>query len=152
MELVNELYAFSEQTVTGGPSRRNDEDVEHAGQVERPETIHVVREALEALVRMLSPFAPHMAEEMWECLGYSDGLAAAAWPEFDPAVAKAEEIEIPVQINGKVRGHLKVPPDIAQTDLEATALADAAVKAHLTGKTVKKVVVVKGRLVSIVVQ
>jgi leucyl-tRNA synthetase len=152
MELVNELYAFSEQTVTGGPSRRNDEDVEHAGQVERPEAIHVVREALEALVRMLSPFAPHMAEEMWECLGYRDGLAAAAWPEFDAAVAKAEEIEIPVQINGKVRGHLKVPPDIAEKDLEARALSDANVKTHLAGKTIKKVVVVKGRLVSIVVQ
>ena len=80
MELVNELYTFSEQTVTGGPSRRNDEDVEHAGQVERPETIHVVRDALEALVRMLSPFAPHMCEEMWEALGYSGGLAGATWP------------------------------------------------------------------------
>jgi leucyl-tRNA synthetase len=146
MELVNELYAFSEQTVTGGPSRRNDEDVEHAGQVERPETIHVVREALEALVRMLSPFAPHMAEEMWECLGCSDALAAARWPEFDANVAKADEIEIPVQINGKVRAHLKVAPDIAEKDLEAMALADTTVKSHLAGKTVK------GRLVSIVVQ
>ena len=151
MELVNELYAFSEQTVTGGPSRRNDEDVEHAGQVERAETIHVVREAVEALVRMLSPFAPHMAEEMWEALGHSDGLAAATWPEFDAAVAKAEEVEIPVQINGKVRAHLMVPPDIAESALQGQALADATVKTHLAGKTVKKVVVVKGRLVSIVV-
>ena len=151
MELVNELYAFSEQTVTGGPSRRNDEDVEHAGQVERAETIHVVREAVEALVRMLSPFAPHMAEEMWEALGHADGLAAATWPEFDAAVAKAEEVEIPVQINGKVRAHLMVPPDIAESALQGQALADATVKTHLAGKTVKKVVVVKGRLVSIVV-
>ena len=152
MELVNELYAFSEQTVTGGPGRRNDEDPDRAGQVERRETIHVVREALEALVRMLAPYAPHMAEEMWECLGNSDGLAAASWPVFDPEVAKADEIEIPVQINGKVRGHLMVPPDSAEQELEARALADRAVKALLAGKTVKKVVVVKGRLVSIVVQ
>jgi leucyl-tRNA synthetase len=152
MELVNELYAFSEQTVTGGPGRRNDEDPDRAGQVERRETIHVVREALEALVRMLAPYAPHMAEEMWECLGNSDGLAAASWPVFDPEVAKADEIEIPVQINGKVRGHLMVPPDSAEKELEARALADRAVKALLAGKTVKKVVVVKGRLVSIVVQ
>jgi leucyl-tRNA synthetase len=152
MELVNELYAFSEQTVTGGPSRRNDEDVEHAGQVERPETIQVVHEALEALVRMLSPFAPHTAEEMWEAMGYSNGLAAATWPEFDAAAAKAEEIEIPVQINGKVRGHVMVSPDVEEHDLEAKALADPTVTSHLTGKTVKKVVVVKGRLVSIVVQ
>jgi len=152
MELVNELYAFSEQTVTGGPGRHNDEDPDRAGQVERRETIHVVREALEALVRMLAPYAPHMAEEMWECLGNSDGLAAASWPVFDPEVAKADEIEIPVQINGKVRGHLMVPPDSAEQELEARALADRAVKALLAGKTVKKVVVVKGRLVSIVVQ
>jgi leucyl-tRNA synthetase len=152
MELVNELYAFSEQTVTGGPGRHNDEDPDRAGQVERRETIHVVREALEALVRMLAPYAPHMAEEMWECLGNSDGLAAASWPVFDPEVAKADEIEIPVQINGKVRGHLMVPPDSAEKELEARALADRAVKALLAGKTVKKVVVVKGRLVSIVVQ
>jgi leucyl-tRNA synthetase len=152
MELVNELYAFSEQTVTGGPGRRNDEDPDRAGQVERSETIHVVREALEALVRMLAPYAPHTAEEMWECLGNSDGLAAASWPVFDPEVAKADEVEVPVQINGRVRGHLRVPPDIPETELEARALADPAIKTHLAGKSVKKVVVVKGRLVSIVVQ
>ncbi|HKE86592.1 MAG TPA: leucine--tRNA ligase [Vicinamibacterales bacterium] len=152
MELVNELYTFSEQTVTGGPARRNDEDVNRAGQVERQQTVRVVREALEALVRMMAPFAPHTAEEMWESLGYSDGLAAASWPAFDPEVAKADEIEVPVQVNGKVRAHLMVPPDIAEKDLEARALDDAAVKAHIAGKTVKKVVVVKGRLVSIVVQ
>jgi leucyl-tRNA synthetase len=69
-----------------------------------------VREALEALVRMLAPFAPHMAEEMWESLGCTGGLAATSWPAFDPEVAKAEEIEIPVQINGKVRSHLTVAP------------------------------------------
>ena len=73
MELVNELYAFSEQTVTGGPGHRGDEDVEHAGEMERAETIAVVREALEALVLMLSPFAPHTAEELWCMLGYQDG-------------------------------------------------------------------------------
>jgi leucyl-tRNA synthetase len=152
MELVNELYAFSDKTVTGGPGRRNDEDVERAGQVERSETIHVVREALEGLVRMIAPFAPHTAEEMWECLGYSDGLVSASWPVFDPAVARAEEIEIPVQINGKVRGHLVVPVETAGPELEARALNDPAIQSHVAGKSVKKVVVVKGRLVSIVVQ
>ena len=76
MELVNELYAFSEQTVTGGPGHSGDEDVEHAGEVERAETICVVREALEALVLMLAPFAPHTAEELWCMLGYEDGLTS----------------------------------------------------------------------------
>jgi leucyl-tRNA synthetase len=151
MELVNELMAFSEKTVTGGPTRRTDEDVEHAGQVERKETICVVREAAEALVRMLAPFAPHMAEELWEKLGHEQGLVAAAWPVFNADVAKAEEIVVPVQVNGKVRGRLTVPAETSEQDLERLALADAAVRTHISGKTVKKVVVAKGRLVSVVV-
>ena len=152
MELVNELYAFSEQTVTGGPTRRVDEDVARAGVCERTEAIRVVREAIEALVRMLSPFAPHTAEEMWERLGHPATLAAAAWPEFDPAVAQAEEIVVPIQVNGKVRGRLTVPAGTPEEELKRLALADAAVAPHLAGKTVKKVVVANGRLVSIVVQ
>ena len=150
MELVNVLYTFSEKTVTGGPARRTDEDVEHAGQVERSETICVVREAVEALIRMLAPFAPHTAEELWEMLGHADGLAAAEWPMFNEAVARAEEIVVPVQVNGKVRGRISVAPDTPEQDLERLALADAAIQAHLAGKAVKKIVVVKGRLVSIV--
>jgi len=152
MELVNDLYAFSEQTVTGGPGHRGDEDVEHAGEMERAETIGVVREAIESLVLMLSPFAPHTAEELWCMLGYQEGLTAASWPSFDPDVAKAEEITVPVQVNGKVRGRLTVPASTSEAELEALALADPAVKAHTAGKTVQKVVVAKGRLVSIVVR
>ena len=152
MELVNELYAFSEQTVTGGPTRRVDGDVARAGVVERTEAIRVVREAIEALVRMLSPFAPHTAEEMWERLGHPSTLTAAAWPEFDPAVAQAEEIVVPIQVNGKLRGRLTVPAGTPEEELKRLALADAAVAPHLAGKTVTKVVVANGRLVSIVVQ
>ena len=152
MELVNELYVFSEKTLTGSPGRRADEDVEHAGEVERGQTICVMREALGALVRMLAPFAPHTAEEMWEMLGYSTGLAAATWPEFNQDVAKADEIVVPVQVNGKVRGRLTVAAETSEAELEKLALADPAVQAHTAGKTIKKVVVAKGRLVSIVVQ
>jgi leucyl-tRNA synthetase len=153
MELVNELYAFSEKTVTGGPGRaRAEEDVEHAGEMERTETICVVREAVEALVRMLSPFAPHTCEEMWESLGYAEGLAAASWPEFNAEVAKADEIVVPVQVNGKVRSRLTVAAEASEAELERLALADPAIKSYTTGKTVKKVVVAKGRLVSVVVQ
>jgi leucyl-tRNA synthetase len=152
MELVNELYAFSEQTVTGGPGHRGDEDVEHAGGMERAETIAVVREAIESLVLMLSPFAPHTAEELWCMLGHEKGLTAAAWPSFDAEVAKAEAITVPVQVNGKVRSRLTVPASTPESELEALALADPAVKAHTAGKTVDKVVVAKGRLVSIVVK
>ena len=153
MELVNDLYAFSEKTVTGGPGRaRAEEDVAHAGETERAETICVVREAVEALVRMLSPFAPHTSEEMWEKLGYADGLAAATWPSYNADVAKADEIVVPVQVNGKVRSRLTVAAQASEAELERLALADPAIKTYTTGKTVKKVVVAKGRLVSVVVQ
>ena len=152
MELVNELYTFSERTTTGGPGRRGDEDVATVGVAERRETICVVREAMEALVRLLSPFAPHTAEEMWERLGHETPLSAAVWPAYDAAVAKADEIVIPVQVNGKVRSRLTVSADASEQELERLALADPAVKTHTAGKTVKKVVVAKGRLVSLVVQ
>jgi leucyl-tRNA synthetase len=153
MELVNELYAFSERTITGGPGRVSaEEDVEHAGEVERTEVICVVREAVEALIRVLAPFAPHTAEEMWERLGFESGLAAARWPEFNAEVARAEEIVVPVQVNGKVRSRLTVAPEASEDELEKLALADPAVRNYTAGKTVKKVVVAKGRLVSVVVQ
>jgi leucyl-tRNA synthetase len=152
MELVNELYAFSEQTVTGSPGRRLDEAVASAGAVERPETICVVKEALGALVAMLSPFAPHTAEEMWERLGGTTSLAEARWPSYDAAVARAEEIVVPVQVNGKVRSRLTVSAEMSEQELEQLALADPVVRNYTTGKTVKKVVVARGRLVSVVVQ
>ena len=160
MELVNELYVFSEKTLTGGPGRRGDEDVEHAGDAERRETICVMREAVEVLVCVLAPFAPHTAEELWEMLGHESGLSGyaadgrplAPWPVFKADVAKADEIIVPVQVYGKVRGRLAVPADTSEQELERLALADPAVQAHIAGKTVKKVVVAKGRLVSVVVQ
>jgi len=133
MELVNELYAFTEKG-------------ERSAQAGR-----VAREAVESLIVMLSPFAPHTMEELWQMYGHADGLSAAHWPSSDADVAKAEELEIPVQVNGKLRGVVKVPPSITDAELEKIALADANVQAHIAGKTVKKVVIVKSRLVSIVV-
>ncbi len=133
MELVNELYAFTEKSSSKQGSAR------------------VAREAVEALIVMLSPFAPHTMEELWQMYGHADGLSAARWPAFDAEVAKAEELEIPVQVNGKLRTVVKVAPTIEDAELQKIALADAHVQAHIAGKTVKKVVVVKGRLVSIVV-
>ena len=107
--------------------------------------------AVEALVLMLSPFAPHTAEELWESLGHGEGLTAAAWPSFDPQVARAEEIVVPVQVNGKVRSRLKVPADASEEHLRDAALADPAVKGYTAGKTVRKVVVAGGKLVNVVV-
>jgi leucyl-tRNA synthetase len=101
---------------------------------------------------MLSPFTPHMAEELWELLGHADGVVAGGWPTADAAVAAEEAIVVPVQINGKVRGRVSVPAGTDEASLEAAALADPAVQGHVAGKTIVKVVVAKGRLVSIVVK
>jgi leucyl-tRNA synthetase len=141
MELVNELYAFSEKS----SSAKATEDRRSA------QAGRVAREAIESLIVMLSPFAPHTMEELWQMYGHADGLSAAHWPSFDADVAKAEELEIPVQVNGRLRGVVKVPPSSTDAELEKIALADANVQAHIAGKTVKKVVIVKSRLVSIVV-
>lgn len=85
-------------------------------------------------------------------LGHADSLSTATWPSFDPAVAKADEVVVPVQINGKVRARLTVPAGASEEQLRDAALADAAVHAYTTGKTIKKVVVGKGPIVSLVVQ
>jgi leucyl-tRNA synthetase len=149
---VNDLYVFSERTTIGAPARRAEDDETAPAPSERRETVAVVREALEALIRLLAPFAPHTAEEMWERLGYRDTLTTVSWPAYDAAVARAEEIVVPVQVNGKVRGRLTVSADISEQEMEQMALADSAIAPFISGKTLKKVVVAKGRLVSLVVQ
>ncbi len=150
MELVNELYAFCGRTDCLRIGTHPGESAP-VGTVERAETVAVVKEAVEALVRMISPFTPHIAEEMWEMLGHKGGVVAAGWPAFDEAVAKADEIVVPVQVNGKVRGRLTVPAGTSEERLRELALADPAVGKHLEGKTVKNILVAPGgRLVSIV--
>jgi len=84
-------------------------------------------------------------------LGHGDGLTRANWPTFDAAVAKADEVVVPVQVNGKVRARLTVPAGLSDADLEKLVLADAAVQNHIAGKTIRKVVIAKGPLVSVVV-
>ena len=153
MELVNELYGFCSRS---GCMRigRDAETPSDVGTVERPETLAVLKEAVDALVLMLSPFVPHMAEELWVALGHSSGVVAAGWPSYDEAVARAEEVVVPVQVNGKVRARLTVPIDASEDELRQRALADPQVVKYLEGKTVRKVVVAggqAGRLVSIVV-
>jgi leucyl-tRNA synthetase len=147
MELVNEIYAFAE-TRGVRPSGR---DEEPPAVIARPATAAVLREAIDALVLMLSPFTPHVAEELWEALGHDGGLAAADWPEFDEAAARDEMIEIPVQVNGKLRGRILLPPDSDEAEMEAAALSAPQVKPHLDG-IVAKVIVARGRLVNIVVR
>ena len=109
------------------------------------------RSVLEPFVLLLSPYAPHIAEELWRVLGHTSTLAYEPWPQFDPALTKADEIEVPVQLNGKVRTKLIVPAEIDDKALEAAALADPKVQEQLLGKTVKKVIVVPKKLVNLVI-
>ena len=148
MELVNDLYAFAEKRGVR-PMGRDDEP---PAVVKRQETAAVLREAVEGLVLLVSPFTPHLSEELWERLGNTGGLAAAGWPEWDEAAAKEESVEIPVQVNGKVRGRVTVAADAADADIEAAALASAQGRPHLEGRQLVKVIVAKGRLVSVVVR
>ena len=117
--------------------------------------ISAVREALSALTLMLTPFAPHTAEELYSVLtGNDDGMLAsgARFPEYSEELAKAERVEIPVQINGKLRHRLMASPDATNEQLEQFALADEKVIELTSGKEIVKIVVVPGRLVNIVVK
>jgi leucyl-tRNA synthetase len=107
---------------------------------------------LEPFVLLLSPFAPHAAEELWQLLGHADTLAYEPWPPYDEALLAETEIEVPVQINGKLRGKVKVPADADQAAIQCAAEADETIAKQLAGKSVVKVVVVPGRLVNFVVK
>ena len=131
MELTNEIYA--------------QEPLENSA---RPE---VRKEVLELLTLMLAPMTPHIAEEMWEMLDHHGGLWTAAWPGANAALAKDEQVEVPVQINGKLRGKLTVTVGTSQQELLKLAMAESAVTQHLDGKRVVKVVYVPNKLLNIVV-
>jgi leucyl-tRNA synthetase len=136
MELFNDLSDFK-----ADPASAPDEDA------------FVVREALEALVVMLAPFGPHAAEELWEALGHESGLLnSARWPQADPELARSEELEIPVQVNGKLRSRLVTSPEVSEAELRAAALADEKIRSLIEGHEVVKVIVVPQRLVNVVVR
>jgi leucyl-tRNA synthetase len=109
------------------------------------------REAAEAFLRMLSPFAPHLAEELWARLGHQRSLALEAWPEADPSLLVAETIKLAVQVNGKRRDEIEVPADADEAAIQAAALASQKVQRHVGGRQPRKVIVVPGRLVNLVV-
>ncbi len=108
--------------------------------------------AMEQFVLLLAPFAPHMAEELWARLGNADSLAYAPWPEYDDTLLVEDAIEIPVQVLGKLRGKISVPPDADKTMILEAAKADAKIKAHIEGKTIVKEIYVPGKMVNLVVK
>jgi leucyl-tRNA synthetase len=129
MELTNAIYALENNV---GPQVR--------------------REVLEILVLMLAPITPHLAEELWGMLGHPDGLWTVNWPAFNPELAKEEEVEIVVQINGRVRAKLKVAAGASQDEVMRLANADPGLQAHLVGKTIVKLIYVQDKLLNIVVK
>jgi leucyl-tRNA synthetase len=105
---------------------------------------------MEGFVKLLSPIAPHLAEELWEKLGYSDTISYEAWPAYDESKLIDNEIEIVIQVNGKVKNKLTVPTGASKEDLEQIAMGDEKIKEQIEGKTVRKVITVPGKLVNIV--
>jgi leucyl-tRNA synthetase len=131
MELMNELSKYGRTLTHDGPSA-------------------ALSEGMEMLVLLLAPMAPHVADELWEQLGHEGFTATQPWPEYDADIAKADEITVVIQVNGKLRDRISVAPETAKEDLEALALASPKVRTHLEDKSVRKVIVVQDRLVNIV--
>ena len=147
MELVNEAYA-AEESVARAPLRQAQGRLSPAKAVP-PDLLAAVQRDLALL---LAPFAPFLAHELWEMLGEKGSLLRAPWPKFDPALAKEEEIEIPVQVNGKLRGLIVVPADAPEETIRERALSDQNVTTAISGKQIVKIIVVPGKLINIVVR
>jgi leucyl-tRNA synthetase len=124
--------------------------IEYTNHLTKEHRYSVPRAAVEPLVLMLAPLAPHLAEELWLRLGHTTSLAHGPFPQADPAYLVDDTVEYPVQVNGKVRGRVVVAADADAGTLEAAALADEKVRAFLAGATPRKVIVVPGRLVNLV--
>ncbi|RWX50868.1 Anticodon-binding domain of tRNA, partial [Candidatus Electrothrix marina] len=111
----------------------------------------VLREALQTVLILLFPMVPHFCQELWELTGHNDPLDHHRWPEHDPEAVKEDELTVVVQVNGKVRSRLQVAADIGEEDIKRKALGDERVTNFIGDKAVKKIIVVKGKLVNIVV-
>ena len=110
----------------------------------------VAREGVEAIVLMLSPITPHIANELWVAFGHTDSVLDAQWPEVDEAALVKDSIEMVVQVNGKVRAKLELPANVSKEDAEAIARADENVIKFVGESTIRKVIVIPGKLVNIV--
>ncbi len=134
MELTNEIYAF---------------DGSLKGDVTDSDRF-AVKEAMESLAKLLAPFTPHIAEELWTSLGHDEILISSPWPQFDAELAKEEELEIPVQLNGKLIARVVMPADVSDEAMKEAALASDRVQSKLEGKEIVKTIVVSKRLVNLV--
>jgi len=132
MEMVNRLYLVEDAAWNASA------------------TAGALKEAVEILLHILAPFAPHVAEELWAGIGGEGLLCSRPWPEADAAVAREEQVEVPIQVNGKIRSKIIVGVDASQEEVGALAMAEPRVKEHLLGKTIRKTIYVPSKLFSIV--
>ncbi|MHB0997697.1 MAG: leucine--tRNA ligase [Armatimonadota bacterium] len=135
MEMMNDLTAFRESGFSAGSKA----------------SAAVMSEAMEMLALILGPFVPHLADELWDRLGKSGTTYDQGWPSYDPEIAKADEVTVVLQVNGKVRERIQVPAETSKEELETIALQNEKMLEFIDGKPVKKVIIVPGKLVNIVV-
>ena len=138
MELVNSTYDYLRKKESSSPI----ENIYQEG----------LTEALETTIILLSPFAPHLAEECWGMLGYTDSVHLHSWPAYDQDSLRVDEVEIVVQINGKIRAKLMVPADLSKEELVAVACAEDRVRSYLNGKEIVRTIAVPGKLVNLVIK
>jgi leucyl-tRNA synthetase len=132
MELVNEIYVSGIKDRTDEMSRR------------------VVREAIEAVVVLLSPFVPHFAEELWEALGNRESIVKTQWPDYDPEAVLEDEILIVIQVNGRLRDRMTIPASYGEEEVKTWALKSERIRKLVEGKEIKRVILVPRKLVNIV--
>jgi leucyl-tRNA synthetase len=130
MELLNSVYEYVDR--------------------ENPDS-NLIGYVIEKMAVLLSPFSPHIAEEVWEIIGHSNLVSSSCWPQFDEELAREEVIEIVFQVNGRIRSRYFAPPDISKEALEKAALEDPKLREFISEKTIRKVIVVPGRLVNVVI-
>ena len=136
MEMTNAIYAYRDKVKAE----------------EGDASALVLAEAIHKAVLIIAPFCPHLAEELWSQMGHTRSIHRESWPTYDEEVARAETVEIVVQINGRVRDRMEVPAGISAAEMERVALASEKVQALVAGKQIVKVVPVPGKLVNIVVK
>jgi leucyl-tRNA synthetase len=142
MELVNEIYDFTNDELlatTKGSSERS------------RGASYELKEAIQTVVILLAPFVPHVAEEMWEKLGNKESVFRAQWPDYDKDALKQSVVELPIQINGKLRSKIEVPSASGEDEIKKLVLKDPVINKWIEGNPPKKVIVVKGKLVNIVI-
>jgi leucyl-tRNA synthetase len=130
MELLNEMSRFDDSSAQGRA---------------------VMQEALEAVVLMLSPIVPHITHTLWAALGHQQAVIDCRWPEVDETALVQESIQLVVQVNGKVRGKISVAVDAQKDEIEAAASSEENVVKHIAGKPVRKIIIVPGKLVNVVI-